>query len=168
MKSKKVGPNTPSIIYNENEPDQPYDNTILTNLERYHDNHESADYLGIYLDEHLTLEKHTSHIISMLSRSLYCIKQAKHIIPLKGMKALYQSLIHSYLSHSTVIMNIITANNKTRIAKIQKKAIHIITGSTYNAHTAQLFIQHNILPYEQLISYSQLMFMHAICIAPMV
>jgi hypothetical protein len=25
MKSKKVGPNTPSIIYNENEPDQPYD-----------------------------------------------------------------------------------------------------------------------------------------------
>jgi hypothetical protein len=78
------------------------------------------------------------------------------------MKVLYQSLTHSYLTHSTLIMNSITANNKSRIAKIQKKAIRIITGSTYNAHTAPLFIQHNILPYEQLISYSQLMFMHSI------
>ncbi len=43
-----------------------------------------------------------------------------------------------------------------------KKAIRIITSSTYNAHTAPLFIQHNILPYEQLITYSQLMFMHSI------
>ncbi len=59
-------------------------------------------------------------------------------------------------------MNSITANNKTRTAKIQKKAIRIITGSTYNPHTAPLFIQHNVLPYEQLISYSQLMFMHSI------
>jgi hypothetical protein len=167
MKSKKIGPNTPNIIYNENEPDQPHDDTLITALERYHDNHASTDcraykYLGIYLDEHLTLDIHTTHLIGKLSRSLYCIKQAKHIIPLKGMKALYQSLIHSYLTHSTLIMNSITANNKLRIAKIQKKAIRIITSSTYNAHTAPLFILHNILPYEQLITYSQLMFMHSI------
>jgi hypothetical protein len=167
MKSKKLGPNTPDIIYNENEPDQPFDNTLITTLERYHDNHENADcrsykYLGIFLDEHLSLDTHTTHLINKLSRSLYCIKQAKHIIPLNGMKALYQSLIHSYLSHSTLIMNSITVKNKQRIAKIQKKAIRIITGSTYNAHTAPLFLQHNIRPYDKLITFSQLMFMHSV------
>jgi len=167
MKSKKLGPNTPDIIYNENEPDQPFDNTLITILERYHDNHENADcrsykYLGIFLDEHLSLDTHTTHLINKLSRSLYCIKQAKHIIPLNGMKALYQSLIHSYLSHSTLIMNSITVKNKQRIAKIQKKAIRIITGSTYNAHTAPLFLQHSILPYDKLITFSQLMFMHSV------
>jgi hypothetical protein len=43
MKSKKLGPYTPDIIYNENEPDQPFDNTLITTLERYHDNHENTD-----------------------------------------------------------------------------------------------------------------------------
>ena len=100
MKSKKIEPNVPNVLYNENEPGQPFDNTLVTVLERFHDNHASTEcraykYLGIYLDEYLTLDAHTTHIISKLSRSLYCIKQAKHIIPLSGMNALYQSLIHS-------------------------------------------------------------------------
>jgi hypothetical protein len=59
-------------------------------------------------------------------------------------------------------MNSITAKNKQRIFKIQKKAIRIITSSTYNAHTTPLFLQHNILPYEKLITFSQLMFMHSV------
>jgi hypothetical protein len=52
--------------------------------------------------------------------------------------------------------------HKQRIFKIQKKAIRIVTGSLYNAHTAPLFTQHNILPYVKLITFSQLMFMHSI------
>ena len=52
--------------------------------------------------------------------------------------------------------------HKQRIFKIQKKTIRIVTGSLYNAHTAPLFTQHNILPYEKLITFSQLMFMHSI------
>ncbi len=86
-------------------------------------------------------------------------KQARHIIPLKGMKSLYLALVHSHLKHGTLLMNSITTKNKQRIFKIQKKAIRIITGSTYNAHTTPLFLQHNILPYEKLITLSQLMFM---------
>jgi hypothetical protein len=104
MKGKKIDKNTPDIIYNGNEPGQLYDHTLVTSLERYHDEHTSPDcraykYLGIYLDEHLTLESHTTHIINKLTRSLYCIKQARHIIPPKGMKSLYLALIHSHLTH---------------------------------------------------------------------
>jgi hypothetical protein len=167
MKGKKIDKNTPDIIYNGNEPGQPHDQTLVTPLERYFDEHATPEcraykYLGIYLDEHLTLESHTTHIVNKLTRSLYCIKQARHIIPLKGMKSLYLALIHSHLTHGTLLMNSITAKNKQRIFKIQKKAIRIITGSTYNAHTTPLFLQHNILPYEKLITFSQLMFMHSV------
>jgi hypothetical protein len=167
MKGKKLNNNTPEIIYNENEPGQPVDNSLITTLERYHDNHPSKDcrtykYLGIYLDEHLTLDTHTSHIVNKISSSLYCIKQAKHIIPLKGMKALYFALIHSYLSHCTAILSGTSNKNKQKIIKIQKKAIRTITNSAYNTHTAPLFLQHNILPFEKLITFSQLNLMHAI------
>ena len=59
-------------------------------------------------------------------------------------------------------MNGITAKNKQKIVKIQKKAIRVITNSAYNSHTAPLFLELNILPYEKLILYSQLNFMHSV------
>ncbi len=102
------------------------DPSLITTLERYHDNHINTDcraykLLGIYLDEHLTLNAHTNHIVSKLSRSLYCIKQAKHIVPAKGLKSLYFALIHSHLTYCTSIMSGTTQKNRQKIIKIQKK-----------------------------------------------
>jgi hypothetical protein len=44
----------------------------------------------------------------------------------------------------------ITASNRQRIEKVQKKAIRIITNSAYAAHTKPLFIQHALLPFDKL------------------
>ena len=167
MKGKPLNINMPDLVYNENEPNQLSDNSLITTLERYHDNHplkEGRAYklLGIYLDEHLTLNSHVNHIVSKLTKSLYCIKQTKHILTLKGLKALYFSLIHSHLTYCTSIMSLITAKNLNRILKIQKKAIRIITNSTYTAHTNPLYCKHKILPYNLLIKQAQLIFMHSI------
>jgi len=167
MKGKKINDNIPDIIYNENEPNSPAEQSLITTLERYHDTHPDTTcraykLLGILLDEHLTLDAHTNHIVNKLTRSLYCIKQAKHIIPPKGMKSLYFALIHSHLTYCTSIMSGTTAKNRTKILKIQKKAIRIMTDSTYNAHTNPLFKKHCILPYDLLIKQAQLTFMHAI------
>jgi hypothetical protein len=156
-----------NIVYNENEPNVLYDPTLVTPLERYHDNHPSKDcraykLLGIYLDEHLTMDAHTKNISTKLTRSLYCIKQAKHIIPPKGLKSLYFALIHSHLSYCTSIMAGTSAANRLKISKIQKKAIRIMTNSSYNAHTQPIFLKNNLLPFEQLITQAQLMFMHSI------
>jgi len=166
MKGKKIE-NCPEIVYNENEPNQIHDNSLITVLERYHDNHQNAEcrsykLLGIYLDEHLTLDAHVDHVCRKLTRYLYCIRQAKHVIPKNGMKSLYFALIHSHLTYCTAILNGITQSNKSRIEKVQKKAIRTITGSAYNAHTNPLFLQHSILPFDQLITQAQLSFMHAI------
>jgi hypothetical protein len=167
MKGKLVDANAPNIVYNENEPNTPHDPTLITALERYHDNHQNTDcrsykLLGIYLDEHLTLNAHTNHVVNKLSRSLYCIKQAKHIIPAKGLKSLYFALIHSHLTYCTSIMSSITQKNRQKIVKIQKKAIRIMTNSPYNAHTNPLYKKHRILPYDLLIKQAQLTFMHSI------
>jgi hypothetical protein len=166
MRGKKVE-NVPDVLYNENEPNQIQDDSLITVLERYHDNHQTPDcraykLLGIYLDEHLSLDSHVNHICSKLTRYLYCIKQAKHIVPKSGLKALYFSLIHSHLTYCTAILNSITLANKSRIEKVQKKAIRIMTASSYNAHTTPLFIQHGILPFDKLITQAQLTFMHSI------
>jgi hypothetical protein len=144
-----------------------HDNNLVTVLERYHDKHASPDcrsykLLGIFLDEFLTLDSHVNHICSKLTRSLYCIKQAKHTIPLTGLRSLYYALIHSHLTYCTIILNSITVANRKRIEKVLKKAIRIVTGSAYNEHTKPLFLQHAILPFDKLILQSQLTFMHSI------
>jgi hypothetical protein len=167
MRGKKIDADLPPVLYNANELGQQADETLVSPLERYHDNHplkEGRSYklLGIYLDEHLSLNLHTDHIISKLSRSLYCIKQAKNIIPGPGMKALYFSLIHSHLVYCSSLMSLLSAKNVNKIKKIQKKAIRIMSNSTYYAHTNPIFAQHQILPYELLIKQSQLSFMHSI------
>ena len=152
MKGKKIDQMV-NILYNENETDIAVDPNLITELERYHDQHENKEcrtykLLGIHLDEFLTLDAHTTYIVSKLSRSLYCIKQAKHIIPLGGLKALYFALIHSHLTYCTAIMSILNKKNRTKIFKIQKKAVRIMTNSGYNAHTNPIFQQHLILPFD--------------------
>jgi hypothetical protein len=139
----------------------------VTPLERFHDNHENIDcraykLLGVYLDEHLSFDKHTAHITNKLTRSLYCIKKAKNVLSIKGMKALYSSLVHLHLTYCPIIMNCINTTNRQKIIKVQKKAVRIMSNSKYNDHTAPIFKKYNILPYDKIIKQAKLMFMHSI------
>jgi hypothetical protein len=52
--------------------------------------------------------------------------------------------------------------NISIIFKLQKKAIHIIFYANHNAHFNSLFYQQGILLLEKIITYSKLMFMHAV------
>jgi hypothetical protein len=87
---------------------------------------------------------------------------AKNILNYKGMRALYFALIHSHLSYCPAVMSCFTTANKSKLAKIQKKAIRLMTNSRYNAHTAELFLINNILPFDQILKQGRLIFMHAI------
>jgi hypothetical protein len=85
IKRKKIDENTPPLLYNENEPNEPVDASLITPLERYHDNHllkEGKAYklLGIYLDELLSLNFHTEHLVSKLTRSLYLLSKPTFFI----------------------------------------------------------------------------------------
>jgi hypothetical protein len=66
------------------------------------------------------------------------------------------------LSYCPVILSCLSTANKNKLFKIQKKAIRTITKSRYNAHTAQLFIDLKILPFDQLLKQGKLNFMHSV------
>jgi hypothetical protein len=165
--NKKINDNLPDVLFNENEPNTQFNPTLVSKLERYHDNHEKSEcraykLLGIYLDEHLNFNYHVKYLCNKLVQSLYCIKQAKNILTKKALRALYFALIHSHLTYCPIILSCINAKNRNSIGKIQKKAIRTITNSTYNEHTGPLFKELRILPYDKLIVQAKLHFMHSI------
>jgi hypothetical protein len=55
-----------------------------------------------------------------------------------------------------------TSKNLKKIATLQKKAVRAICTAKYNAHTALLFQQLNILPLDKLIIFTQSMLTHSI------
>ena len=87
---------------------------------------------------------------------------AKNNVNLSGLKSLYFALIHSHLSYCPIILSITSKSNLTKLEKVQKKAMRIITNSAYNAHTQPLYLANKILPLNLLIKQAKLKFMHAI------
>ena len=75
---------------------------------------------------------------------------AKNNLNPSGLRSLFFVLIHSHLSYCPIVINCLSKSNTTKLEKIQKKAIRIITKSAFNAHTQPLFIINRILPFEKI------------------
>jgi hypothetical protein len=165
-KGKKI-PNDVSVVFNNNEIGKEENPSLIINLDRvYNENPNESDrsykLLGVYLDEFLSFDKHVSHICAKLTRSLYCIRRVSNVLSLKALKSLYYALIHPHLLYCSTILSCTSQANITRIAKLQKKAIRIITKSNATEHTLPLFINLNILPYDKILLYNSLCLMHSI------
>jgi hypothetical protein len=166
-KGKRVANNIQPLVFDENEEGLPFNPNNIITLERYHNGHQNIEcraykLLGIYLDENLTFAYHVNYLAKKLARSMYCIKMAKTNINSRGLRSLYFALIHSHLSYCPIILGCLSTSLLNRLFKVQKKAIRIITGSAYNAHTLPLFIKHKILPLEKIIKQKKLQFMHSV------
>jgi hypothetical protein len=125
-KNKKVEMNDLKLVYNANATHEHYDHSLVSPLERYHDNHEDKNcraykLLGIHFDEHLSFNNHVNYLCNKLSRSIYCINQAKNFLTLPALKSLYFALVHSHLTYCPIIISCTSNSNIARIFKLQKK-----------------------------------------------
>jgi hypothetical protein len=167
-RGKRVELNGLNVVFNSNDLDieQP-DPSNIQILDRIKDDHNDEKMrtfklLGIYLDEHLTLNKHVAHITAKLTRSIYLLRRVKNLISSASLKKLYFSLFHSHLLYCSNIYGSTSQSNLNKIFVLQKKAIRIITNSPYLAHTNPLFLANDILPFDKLLTYNRLMFMHSV------
>jgi hypothetical protein len=95
-----------------------------------------------------------------ISKSLYILQSTKNILSEKSLTNLYYALVHSHLIYGIHIWSCTALSNLTSLEKLQKKALRIITKSTYNSHTEPLFKATGILPLKYLTSFFKLLFMY--------
>lgn len=164
---KKFDEEICKIFYNANEigaPNNPKNIFELSRVSLKNPDKENTTYkyLGIHLDEHMNFNSHIQHLCNKLSKSLFCLNRIKNILDKKSLRTIYFSIFHSHLLYCNAILNCTSQTNIKRISILQKKAIRIINLAKYNEHTAPLFYNSKILPFEKLIELNKLLFMHSI------
>jgi hypothetical protein len=167
-RGKALNMNGCDVVFNSNDMNaNPPNPSLIQKIERIHNKHndtkmQTFKLLGVFLDEHLTLNKHVDHVTAKLSKSLYILNRVKHFISPVSLRRLYFSLFHSHLLYCINILSCTSQTNINRILLLQKKAIRIISKAHYNAHTIPLFLANKILPFDKLIQLHRLLFMHSI------
>ena len=111
-----------------------------------------TSFLGLIIDNKLSFKNYIKQTENKVSRGLYALRSAKHILPRKHLKLLYYALIASHLSYGIIYWNSTSKQHLHRLNVLQKKAIRIITSAQYNAPSAPLFQRENILPLDKIYS----------------
>jgi hypothetical protein len=112
------------------------------------------NYLGINFDSNITWKSHVQKIFNKISRTSGIMAKLKHYLPSDILKIIYNSLVFPYLNYGIIVWGI--AANK--LHKLQKKAIRIINGAAYNAHSQPLFKKLEILTLEDIKKLQDLKF----------
>ena len=112
------------------------------------------NFLGLTIDENVTWNAHIQKVSNKVSRILGVMCRLKNYIPRHILRILYNSMFMPHLQYS--ILN--WGHKYSRLHKLQKRALRIITNSKYNAHTEPLFKNLNVLKLPDIYKSSVLKF----------
>ena len=102
---------------------------------------ESFNFLGLTIDETLSWAQHVDIVKKKVSKVIGIFYRLKNIFSMETMMILYKSLIASYLNYGLLLWG----TESDKVLTLQKKAIRLISNSSYISHTNPLFIQHKLL-----------------------
>ena len=108
-------------------------------------------YLGVYIDQHIDWNCHTSFLSSKLRKANGALSKLRHFVPKSLLKTVYYALFSSHMNYGAQLWGYST--NCDRIYKLQKTAIRIITFSDFFSPSKPLFCDLRILPLPDLIKY---------------
>ena len=102
---------------------------------------ESFNLLRLIIDEGLSWKKHADVVKNKISKVVGILYRLNNMFSKNILQTLYNSLIASYINYGLLLWGV----ESNRIELLQKKAIRLITNSSYTAHTTPLFIELGLL-----------------------
>ena len=117
------------------------------------------NFLGITLNENLLLKNHTKMVGNKISRVIGVLFRLKHVFPKEILLTLYNISISSYINYGSLVWGM----ECTQMEGLQKKAIQLITNSSYIAHTTPLFVKKKLLKVQEIFKLKLLKFYYKLC-----
>ena len=122
---------------------------------------EMTKFLGIVIDEKLSWEAQISSCHKKVSSGVYALNTAKNYLSRTGLRSLYYSLVHSYLTYGVMLWGSAHQKHLKRLITLQKRSMRIITGSKYNEHSDPLFKSLHIPKLDDLLNIQMCKTIHA-------
>ena len=110
------------------------------------DRKEYVKYLGVIIDSHLSWKFHVDYVAMKISRNIGIISKLRHIVPLKTLYNIYNSLILPYLSYGLIIWGQAAKTHLEKLLMLQKRAVRLIHFAPFRSHAIPYFINSNIVP----------------------
>ena len=123
-------------------------------LERPIERVSNFNFLGVILNENLKWNTHMDSVCNRILRSIGIFCNLRHYLPTYILKTLYNSLVLSHCTYGILAWG----THNTRLYKIQKKAIRVISNSKFYAHTEPLFKRLGLLKLDDLFKLNILKF----------
>ena len=104
----------------------------------------------------MTWNSHLRKISNKISPVVGIMNRLKHVLPQSALKLMYDSLINSHLQFCTTAWGY----QCNRVTKLKTRALRIMWGAKYSAHTEPLLKGCNILKFEDIFKFSCLKLYH--------
>ena len=121
-----------------------------------------SKFLGIHIDNKLTWSRHISHICNKVSKSIGILTKVSKFLNKATRRMLYNCFVLPYLRYGNIIWGRAASIHITRLFILQKRAIRIISGAEFLAHTNPLFHDHHTLKLQELNTYLCALFVYKI------
>lgn len=118
--------------------------TLIFNLNTHIiSNSHPVKCLGVFLDSKLTWESHSEYLKKKLSSNVYLLKSLTNLINQNTILLAYHAIFHSIMSYGILLWG--GSAHASKILRIQKRAVRVITNSKYNESCRPLFKKLGIL-----------------------
>ena len=117
-------------------------------------------FLGIEIDNKLNWKAHIKHLCNKISKIIAILRFLRSSFPKRILKTIYMSLIHSYVNYCNIIWGAAEKGNLNPILILQKKAVRIISKSSYLHESLPLFQSLEILTVYQVYILNCSLFIH--------
>ena len=119
----------------------------------------SLKFLGVTIDNKLSWHEHIGVICNQISKGVGILNKLRNL-PQFILKTVYSAIILPYLNYCNIAWCNSTDYCIDRLFLLQKKAVRIISNSSYYAHTKPLFAKLKILNVFDLNDYNIACFMY--------
>ena len=108
---------------------------------------DSQKLLEVTIDKHLSFDVHVEELCKKLSQRIAVLRKIRRFIPIEQRILYYNAMIKQVMLYGSTIWSNCSADNLTRILKLQKRAARVILGADTRSNSVNLFNKLGWLPF---------------------
>ena len=126
----------------------------LTIHDKVLENKESAKYLGIIIDRHLSWNDQISDICQRLRPKIGIFGRLRHFLPFNALINVYKAIIQSTIDYGLSIWGSTNQSNTDMVQKLQNRCIRLLTGCfDYDVRSQEILANLNLMNVKQRLKY---------------